>query len=89
MFFNLATDQYLEAGRLVQPPSELCDFQQLLARRGGPDFYNGSAARLVLRDLQDLGIAITADDLADYRVQWTDAQRVPLTDKRDASESSV
>lgn len=78
MFFNPATDEFHEAGHLVQPPTELCDFQQLIATRGGRDFYNGTAARLVLKDLHELGTAITAADLAAYQVQWTDAHRVPL-----------
>lgn len=78
MFIDPATDEFYAAGQLLTPPAALCDFYQLLATRGGRDFYNGSAARLVADDLHDLGAAVSGADLAAYRVQWTDALVVPL-----------
>lgn len=78
MFVDPVTHEFYPAGHLIKPPSVLCDFYAQLAKRGSPDLYNGTLANLLLADLHELGSHITATDLADFRVQWSDAEAVPL-----------
>lgn len=77
-FVDPVTGDFYAAGSLIVPPAELCQFYEDLAERGGPDFYNGSLSMSVLYDLQRMGSLITAQDLRDYRVQWTDSKRVQI-----------
>lgn len=77
-FVDATTGDFYAAGSLITPPPELCQFYQDLADRGGPDFYNGSLSMSVLYDLQHIGSLVTAQDLREYRVEWTDSKRVQI-----------
>lgn len=77
-FVDAATGEFFAAGSLITPPAELCQFYDNLADRGGPDFYNGSLSMSVLYDLQHMGSLVTAQDLRDYRVQWSDSKRIQI-----------
>lgn len=77
-FVDPVTGDFFAAGSLIIPPAELCQFYEDLAERGGPDFYNGSLSMSVLYDLQHMGSLITAQDLRDYRVEWSDSKRVQI-----------
>lgn len=55
------------AGDYVQMPVELCNTYEMIAERGGDDFYNGHLADLIAEDLRDLGSIITKDDLKLYK----------------------
>lgn len=72
------TGEFYASGSLITPPAELCQFYEDLATRGGPDFYNGSLSMSVLYDLQRMDSLITAQDLRDYRVQWSESKRFPV-----------
>ena len=56
-----------DAGELIVQP-ELASTIATLAERGADDFYNGSIAREIARDMAANGGHITTEDLANYRV---------------------
>lgn len=48
-----------------------------LASAGAEDFYNGELARDIVSDAEQLGIRLSAEDLADYRAHLTPVARIP------------
>ena len=66
---NLAEHFGTELGAtLVQP--ELADTLQRISESGPDDFYRGETAQLLVSEMQRGKGLITADDLANYEVQW-------------------
>jgi gamma-glutamyltranspeptidase/glutathione hydrolase len=58
-------DHYSEGETFVQPDLARC--LELIARNGPREFYEGSIARLIVKDMQANGGLITMDDLKAYR----------------------
>ncbi|XP_037337263.2 gamma-glutamyltransferase 5a [Pungitius pungitius] len=57
---------------------KLADTLELIAHQGAEAFYTGSIAEDLIRDIQEAGGTLTAQDLVSYRVTVTDAWVVPL-----------
>ncbi|MFF7710853.1 gamma-glutamyltransferase [Pseudomonas sp. NPDC007930] len=59
----------LKAGETFRQP-ELAATLERLAKEGGPEFYHGKTAELLVAQMErDKGL-ITRDDLASYKAQW-------------------
>lgn len=67
-----------KAGDLVRP-RELCKTLRIIAELGADDFYTGSIASQILEDLKRAGSIITAEDLANYKVQWQEPITIDLS----------
>uniref|UniRef100_A0A3Q3WAH3 Glutathione hydrolase n=1 Tax=Mola mola TaxID=94237 RepID=A0A3Q3WAH3_MOLML len=57
---------------------KLADTLEVIANEGPDVFYTGQIAEDLIRDVQEAGGTLTAQDLAAYRATVTDAWRVPL-----------
>ncbi|XP_040051386.2 gamma-glutamyltransferase 5a [Gasterosteus aculeatus] len=57
---------------------KLADTLEKIADQGAEAFYTGSIAEDLIRDIQEAGGTLTAQDLVSYRVRVTDAWVVPL-----------
>ncbi|PSN54339.1 Gamma-glutamyltranspeptidase 1 [Blattella germanica] len=62
----------------VLRPKKICETLKLIAREGGNVLYNGTVAKTLAADIQDMGGIITEEDLAQYRVKWMDPISVSL-----------
>ena len=47
--------------------SQLCKTLEIISNKGGDVLYNGSLAKILAEDIQELGGIITEKDLQDYR----------------------
>ncbi|KAM8885765.1 gamma-glutamyltransferase 5a isoform 1-T1 [Spinachia spinachia] len=57
---------------------KLADTLKIIADQGAEAFYSGSIAEDLIRDIQEAGGTLTAQDLVSYRITVTDAWVVPL-----------
>ncbi len=78
---------FVPAGQWGGPPprlvnSTLADTLECLAHAGADDFYRGDIAARLVADARDLGIALDADDLADYAALERDALAIDYRDAR-------
>ncbi|XP_032594039.1 scoloptoxin SSD14 [Drosophila grimshawi] len=69
VFLNAETGEQHVEGALLKPPAKLCNTYQLLSDNGPMDFYNGTVAKMLAEDLNELGSIITLDDLAAYTAE--------------------
>ncbi|XP_045891295.1 gamma-glutamyltransferase 5a isoform X2 [Micropterus dolomieu] len=67
----------LKTGDIVKF-EKLADTLETIANHGADAFYTGRIAEDLIRDIQEAGGTLTAQDLAEYRVTVTDAWVVPL-----------
>ncbi|XP_059193283.1 gamma-glutamyltransferase 5a [Centropristis striata] len=72
-----------EKGNLLQTGDtvkfeKLADTLEMIAKHGADIFYTGKIAEDLIRDIQEAGGTLTAQDLAAYRATVTDAWAVPL-----------
>ncbi len=75
----------LEAGALLEQPG-LVDALEALVEEGAASMYHGSLAEALL---SVSGVAVTADDLRDYRARWRDPVQVVLHGHRVATRSGL
>uniref|UniRef100_A0A1B0FNN7 Gamma-glutamyltransferase n=1 Tax=Glossina morsitans morsitans TaxID=37546 RepID=A0A1B0FNN7_GLOMM len=78
MLFNETADDIHPLGTKLQPLKELCKTYELLAENGPLDFYNGTLAKMVADDLEDLGSVVTSDDLESYRADMVSSITMQL-----------
>ncbi|KAM7347466.1 uncharacterized protein ACRADG_007032 [Cochliomyia hominivorax] len=78
VFVNQTTKELHPVGTKLYPLAELCNTYQLLATNGAKDFYNGTLAKLVAADLQELGSIVTYDDLESYRADLVSSVTMQL-----------
>ncbi|XP_068560149.1 gamma-glutamyltransferase 5a isoform X1 [Cebidichthys violaceus] len=57
---------------------KLADTLEIIANQGAEAFYTGRIAEDLIRDIQEAGGTLTAQDLASYKVTVTDAWVVPF-----------
>ncbi|XP_042277867.1 gamma-glutamyltransferase 5a [Thunnus maccoyii] len=67
----------LKTGDIVKF-EKLADTLQMIANDGADVFYTGKIADDLIRDIQEAGGRLTAQDLASYKATVTDAWAVPL-----------
>ncbi|XP_038560673.1 gamma-glutamyltransferase 5a isoform X1 [Micropterus salmoides] len=67
----------LKTGDIVRF-EKLADTLETIANHGADAFYTGRIAEDLIRDIQEAGGTLTAQDLAEYTVTVTDAWVVPL-----------
>lgn len=67
----------LKTGDIVKF-EKLADTLQMIANDGADVFYTGKIADDLIRDIQEAGGGLTAQDLASYKATVTDAWAVPL-----------
>jgi len=60
------------AGEMLKQP-ELAATMKRIAKNGAADFYRGETARLIVRDIEQLGGLITLEDLANYQPKVREA----------------
>ncbi|XP_066137785.1 scoloptoxin SSD14-like isoform X1 [Euwallacea fornicatus] len=63
-------------------PTKLCQTLTLISTNGGDDLYNGTLAKMFLKDMADIGGLITAEDLEKYEAEWMD----PITTKFESGD---
>lgn len=56
----------------LQMRPELCNTMKIIADEGASTLYNGKLGKMLIEDLNELGSAMTIEDLKNYRVKWTD-----------------
>lgn len=78
MFYNETVGDFIRMGAWVQPDKALCTTMRQIADRGGDDLYNGKLADDLAADLKDLGSIITRQDLAEYKVKWSESIPIKL-----------
>eukprot|EP00066_Takifugu_rubripes_P024514 XP_011613780.1 PREDICTED: gamma-glutamyltransferase 5 [Takifugu rubripes] len=67
----------LKTGDIVKF-QKLADTLETIAQDGAAAFYRGTIAKDLIRDIQEAGGTLTAEDLAAYRAVVTDAWSIPL-----------
>ncbi|XP_075155070.1 glutathione hydrolase 1 proenzyme isoform X2 [Haematobia irritans] len=80
MFYNDTTKALHPVGTLIKPAEELCKTYELLAENGPYDFYNGTLAKLVAEDLEELGSLVDYGDLETYRADLVNSVTMQLGD---------
>ncbi|EDV46429.1 glutathione hydrolase 1 proenzyme isoform X2 [Drosophila erecta] len=80
IYLNAETGKPHAAGTVVKPPKNLCKTYKLLAENGPMDMYNGTIAKLLMEDLQDIGSIIVADDLESYEADVMSSITMDLGD---------
>jgi len=65
----------MKPGSLFKQP-ELAKTLERIADRGASDFYRGETANLLVKQMQQDGGLISADDLKDYRVKWREPMQI-------------
>ncbi|XP_017133461.1 glutathione hydrolase 1 proenzyme isoform X2 [Drosophila elegans] len=78
IYLNAKTGKPHVAGTVVKPPKNLCNTYKLLAENGPMDLYNGTAAKLLAKDLEDMGSIISSDDLEFYEADVIDSITMDL-----------
>ncbi|XP_075960812.1 gamma-glutamyltransferase 5a [Anarhichas minor] len=77
---ELYTDKngnFMKTGDIVKF-EKLADTLEIIANQGADAFYTGRIAEDLIRDIQEAGGTLTAQDLASYKVTVTDSWVVPL-----------
>ncbi|XP_049435354.1 gamma-glutamyltransferase 5a [Epinephelus fuscoguttatus] len=75
--FSDKNGNLLKAGDIIKF-EKLADTLETIAKHGPGAFYTGRIAEDLIRDIQEAGGTLTAQDLASYNVTVTDAWAVPL-----------
>ncbi|HEI8864996.1 gamma-glutamyltransferase [Serratia sp. AKBS12] len=65
----------MKPGSLFKQP-ELANTLERIADGGANDFYRGETAKLLVKQMQQDGGLISADDLKDYRVKWREPMQI-------------
>ncbi|KAJ4439546.1 hypothetical protein ANN_07670 [Periplaneta americana] len=65
-FVNPETGEFYRYGDRIRP-KKYCETLKLIAKNGGNDFYNGTLAKMLVSDIQEMGGIITEEDLLNYR----------------------
>ncbi|XP_016984414.1 glutathione hydrolase 1 proenzyme isoform X4 [Drosophila rhopaloa] len=78
IYLNAQTGKPHVAGTVVKPPKNLCNTYKLLAENGPLDMYNGTVAKMLAEDLQDVGSIISSDDLEFYEADVIDSITMSL-----------
>ena len=71
----------LRAGDRLEQPG-LVRALELLAEEGPRSVYEGSLARVLLEEMQELGGLVTRDDLAAYEAVWSEPVEIPYAGTR-------
>lgn len=73
IFINPETNAVWIEGDIIQRP-KLADTLELIAEEGVDTLYNnGTVARMLVSEIQELGGLITMEDFLDYNVRWEDS----------------
>lgn len=80
MFYNETAGDFVRMGTWIKPDRTLCQTLRRVAERGGDDMYTGELAEDLLKDLQDMGSIISREDLAEYKVKWSESFPIQLND---------
>jgi len=73
--------ELLRAGDRLEQPG-LVRALELLAEEGPRSVYEGSLARVLLEEMQELGGLVTRDDLAAYEAVWSEPVEIPYAGTR-------
>lgn len=82
LFVNPQTNDIVQAGDVVRR-NKLADTLEILKREGVDSMYNnGTIAKLIVQDIQNVGGIITVEDLMQYRVRWETPMSVSLRNNK-------
>lgn len=79
IFTDPVTKKLIPKGGLIYRPTLAKTFE-IISKQGSNAFYYGDLGRSLVKDLQARGGIITEEDLANYRVKWTEPTQVQLKD---------
>lgn len=77
VFSDLLTNKLKPKGSLIFRPT-LAKTLKTISEQGSDAFYYGEVGRSVVRDLKARGGILTEEDLANYRVKWSEPTQVTL-----------
>lgn len=77
IFADPVTNQLIPKGSLIYRQT-LAETLKTIAEQGADAFYYGDIGRNLVSDLRARGGIITEEDLADYKVKWTEPTQVDL-----------
>ncbi|XP_052253641.1 glutathione hydrolase 1 proenzyme-like [Dreissena polymorpha] len=77
-FINPETKDIYKEGETIKMP-ELGRTLKVISEEGPDAFYNGSLTQDILREFQDAGSIITAEDLLAYRAKYSDSYSYKLS----------
>lgn len=66
IFVNPSTKKFYPQGTVIIH-NQLCKTLEIISEKGGDVLYNGSLAKILADDIQELGGIVTEKDLRDYR----------------------
>lgn len=71
VFVNHATNKLWKAGDRIRRP-KLAETLEIIANEGADSMYtaNGTVAKLLIKDIQELGGILTIEDLVNYSAEW-------------------
>ncbi len=73
VFINPETNTVWSKGDIIRRP-KLAETLELIADEGSDTLYNnGTLARMLVKEIQDLGGIISVEDFMDYNVRWADS----------------
>lgn len=73
VYINPETNSVWDVGDLIRRP-KLADTLELIADEGADTLYNnGTVARLLVNEVQELGGILTVQDFMNYTVRWNDS----------------
>lgn len=69
LLINPKTNMLRQEGEIIKRP-ELAKTLELIANGGADEFYSGTIAKSLVRELQSIGGIITEKDMQDYDIRW-------------------
>lgn len=82
IYVNPNTNDVFQSGDLVKR-NKLADTLEILKNEGVDSMYNnGTIAKLIVQDIQDVGGIITIEDLMQYNVRWEAPMTVSLKNNK-------
>lgn len=82
IYVNPKTNDVFQSGDVVKR-NKLADTLTVLKNEGVDSMYNnGTIAKLIVKDIQDVGGLITVEDLMQYNVRWEEPMSVSLKNNK-------
>lgn len=82
LFVNPQTNDVVQAGDIVKR-NKLADTLEILKKEGVDSMYNnGTIAKLIVQDIQNVGGIVTVEDLMQYKVRWETPMSVSLRNNK-------
>lgn len=76
---NKTTNEFYSEGDILKRP-KLAKTLRLIAEKGVNEFYTGTLASQIIKEIQDHGGIMKKEDLANYQVDFREALAIHLND---------